>query len=169
MSETAPSLYLATNCYGGQASAAYMQSVLVLRGACAGRCVGLHIELGGGEALIGRARAAMMAKFLAGGWTHLLYVDSDGGFETAAVFRMLDAGDDVAEDAGALLISRSAAQRMKDAHPHLHAHLDDVHALGIAGAAMVFDPMVDAATGRYLTDREAFAHRWRAIGGEIRT
>jgi len=160
------SIYLATNCYGGQASAAYMQSLLALRAACAARGVGLHVELGGGEALIGRARAAMMARFLAATATHLLFIDSDAGFEPATALDLLDAGRQVAEDAGALLISRSAAQRMKDAHPQLHARLDDVHALGIPAAAMVFDPLVDQATGRYLTDREAFRWRWQAIAGE---
>ena len=80
---------------------------------------------------------------------------------------MLNAGGDIAEDAVALLISRSAAQRMKDAHPQLHARLDDMHALGIAAAAMVFDPMVDSS-GRYLTDREAFRCRWRALDPEAR-
>ena len=160
------SIYLATNCYGGQASAAYMQSLLALRAACAARSIGLHVELGGGEALIGRARAAMMARFLAGQATHLLFIDSDVGFEPAAALQMLDAGSDVAEDVGVLLISRSAAQQMKDAHPQLHAGLDDMHALGIASAAMVFDPMVDPATGRYLTDHEAFCYRWRSLGKE---
>jgi hypothetical protein len=162
--EPSHSIYLATNCYGGQASAAYMQSLLALRAACAARSVGLHVELGGGEALIGRARAAMMARFLVGQATHLLFIDSDAGFEPKAVLQMLDAGSQVTEDAGAMLISRSAAQRMKDGYPQLHARLDDMHALGIASAAMVFDPMVDE-TGHYLTDREAFSHRWRGLDG----
>ncbi len=160
------SLYLATNCYGGQASAAYMQSVLALRAACAARGVGLHVELGGGEALIGRARAAMMAKFLASPATHLLFIDSDVGFDPEAVLKMLDAAPDVTEAADALLINRSAAGRMKEAYPQLHARLDDMHALGIASAAMVFEPIVDPTNGRYLTDREAFQQRWLALSGD---
>ena len=153
-------LYLATNCYGGQASTAYMQSLLALRPACAARNVVLAIDLGGGEALIGRARAAMMAKFLASQATHLLFADSDTGFEPGTVFRLLGTDQDVSEDAELLLITRSAAQRMKDAYPQLHARLDDMHALGIASAAMVFDPIVDSG-GHYLTDCKAFLHRWR--------
>lgn len=157
------SIYLATNCYGGQASATYMQSLLALRPACAARRIGLHIDLGGGEALIGRARAAMMAKFLASDATHLLFIDSDAAFDVEAVFQQLAAGHDVSEITEGLLISRSAAQRMKDVHPHLHARLDDMHALGIDSAAMVFDPMVDPATGAYLADLDAFRVRWRAL------
>jgi hypothetical protein len=118
---------------------------------------------------MGRARAAMMARFLAGDATHLLFIDSDAGFEPSTVLQLLDAGHDVAEDAGALLISRSAAQRMKGAHPQLHARLDDMHAIGIPAAAMVFDPIVERSTGRYLTDRQAFCHRWRVLGGEVST
>ena len=87
MSAAPLSIYLATNCYGGQASAAYMQSLLALRAACAARGVGLHVELGGGEALIGRARAAMMARFLAATATHLLFIDSDAASSPTRSFR----------------------------------------------------------------------------------
>jgi hypothetical protein len=198
------SIFLATPCYGGLAHALYMRSLLALRPACAERRVGLHIELGGGEALIGRARAAMMAKFLAGSASHLLFVDADIGFSPEAVFRLLDARRDVvggayprkaqppsgamafeyeplaaaapAADgiavaasvgAGFLIISRSAARRMTEAHPQLKARLGDMHALGVAEAAMVFDSFVDPLTLRYLADHQAFCHRWRVLGGEV--
>lgn len=95
MSTPSPSLFLATPCYGGLAHALYMRSLLALRPACAARRIGLQVELGGGEALIGRARAAMLAKFLASSSTSLLFVDADIGFPPEAVFRLLDAGRDV--------------------------------------------------------------------------
>jgi len=90
-----PSLYLATPCYGGLAHALYLRSLLALRAACAAGQVPLEIDLGGGEALIGRARAAMMAKFLAGRASHLLFVDADIGFQPQGVFRLLGAGREV--------------------------------------------------------------------------
>lgn len=198
------SIFLSAPCYGGQAHTLFMRSLLVLRPACAERGVGYSVELGGGEALIGRGRAAAMAKFLAGQATHLLFVDADIGFPPDAVFRLLDAGRDVVGGAypkklqppsgpmafefeplpgarpsadgllqvasagtGFLMISRSAAQRVAAAHPELMARLGDMHELGIAEAAMVFDSLVEPDTDRYLSDYQAFCHRWRALGGEV--
>jgi len=90
-----PSIYLATPCYGGLAHALYARSLLALRGACAQQGVAVEVDLGGGDALIGRARAGMMAKFLAGPAGHLLFVDADVGFEAPSVFRLLASGFDV--------------------------------------------------------------------------
>jgi hypothetical protein len=194
VSDETPSIFLATPCYGGLASALYMRSLLALRPACAARRVGLRVELGGGEALVGRGRAALMAAFLASPATHLLFIDNDVGFSPDAVFRLLDSGHDVAGGAGddgieplsppdaptpdgfrrvaglgadLLMISRAAAQRMTDAHPDLRARLGDLQAARAPEATMVFDPFIDPETGRYLTDAHAFCHRWRALGGEV--
>jgi len=90
-----PRLHLATPCYGGSAHVLYLRSLLALRAACAAGEIPLEIDLAGGEALIGRARAAMMAKFLAGQASHLLFVDADIGFEPQAAFRLLGSGREV--------------------------------------------------------------------------
>ena len=65
------------------------------------------------------------------------------------------------------MITRAGAQRMTEAHPELFARLDDLHAIGIPGAAMVFDPMIDQATGRYLSDIEAFRRRWEMVSESL--
>ena len=95
MAASSPSIYLATPCYGGQAHAAYMRSVLALRSACGARGVELQFDISSGEALIGRGRALLLAKFLASAATHLMFVDADIAFEPSALFRLMDAGLDV--------------------------------------------------------------------------
>jgi hypothetical protein len=89
------SIFLATPCYGGQVHIHYMSAVLKLQAACVARGIPLEVDLGGGDALITRARAAMAAKFLAGSATHLLFVDADIGFSPDYVFRLLDADRDL--------------------------------------------------------------------------
>ena len=89
------SIYLATPCYGGQAYISYMTGVLELQRTCMARTVGLHVDLGGGDALITRARAVIAAKFLASDATHLLFVDADIGFSADQVFRLIDADRDL--------------------------------------------------------------------------
>jgi hypothetical protein len=179
-----------------------MRSLLKLRSACQARGVGLHIELGGGEALIGRGRAALMTQFLKGDASHLLFVDSDIGFEPQAVFRLFDAAREVVGGvypkklqgpdslvtheldelpdhasaslrpvasigAGFLLIARGAAERLAAAYPQLKARLGDLAGGAPQEAVMLFDSFTDPATGRHLSDYQAFCHRWRAIGGEV--
>lgn len=194
-----PNLYLATPCYGGLAHALYMRSLMALRAACGAEGVALQLDVGGGEALIGRGRASMMAKFLAGPASHLLFVDADVGFEPEAVFRLLRSGRDVvggiyprkapatgfevgpalgepdAEGfqsvayvgAGFLLVSRDAAAKICAAHPQLQAGLGDVRGAQVARAVMVFDSFIDADTGLYLADHQAFCRRWRDLGGQV--
>lgn len=73
-----------------------MRSLLELRPACRTEGVELQFDLGGGEALVGRARAGSLAKFLASAATHMIFIDADIGFEPASVFRLLRSGYDVA-------------------------------------------------------------------------
>jgi len=163
-----PSIYLATICYGGMAHAEYMAALLAFRPACAARGVDLHIDLAGGEALVGRGRATLMAKFLLTDATHLLFAESDRAFDAGEVFRLLDSDQDVSGGGptdGLLMIHRQAAQRMTEAHPELLAKLGDMTGLAVTQATFVFDPMVEAGTGRYLTDVEAFSARWQALAG----
>ena len=68
---------------------------------------------------------------------------------------------------GFLLVSRSAAQRITQAHPELRAKLGDLSGAVVPEAAMVFDNLIEPGTGRYLADHQAFCRRWRALGGEV--
>ena len=89
------SLFVATPCYGGMATIAYTSSLLALQRSCIEQRVNLQIELGGGDALITRARSLMAARFLASPHSHLLFIDADIGFRPEQVFRLLKADRDI--------------------------------------------------------------------------
>jgi hypothetical protein len=91
-----PYVYLASPCYGGALNLYFAKSVLALQAAAREKGVGLHVELMGGDALITRARARLLAGFLAHPQaTHICFVDADIGFQPANVFRLLEAGKDM--------------------------------------------------------------------------
>jgi hypothetical protein len=87
-----PLVVIATPCFGGQVGIGYMNSILRLMAAVGDR-IGLAITQIGGDALITRARALLVAEFLDNpGATHLLFVDGDIAFE-ATQFERLFAQD----------------------------------------------------------------------------
>lgn len=88
---------LCTPCYGGQVFQNYYLSVLKLVYACMRHEVKLSFIIRGGDSLIPRTRNSIVAEFMATeGYTHLLWVDADIGFEPNAVFRLIQADRDVA-------------------------------------------------------------------------
>ena len=91
-----PSLMVATPCYGGQVTTAYANSLLKLQSACRGRAIDFEWLMLGGDALITRARADLVAHFLdRPPTTHLLFIDADIGFEPAQVLRLIACGADM--------------------------------------------------------------------------
>jgi hypothetical protein len=80
----------------------------------------------------------------------------DGDFQTVA-----------SVGTGFMMIARAAALRITQAHPELRASLIDMPSAGVPQTVMVFDSTIDPDTRAYLSDYQAFCHRWRALGGEV--
>lgn len=88
-----PHIVVATPCYAGQVTAHWAESLLKLQPACRARGIQLSWLLHGSDALLTRARSELVARFLERpGATHLLFIDSDIGYEPDQVFRLLDFG-----------------------------------------------------------------------------
>ena len=91
MSDTPTHLMVATPCFDGHITGIYSNSLLKLQQACAQRQVAFTVRNILGDALITRARQNLLAHFMENkDATHLLFVDSDIGFEPAQVFRLLE-------------------------------------------------------------------------------
>jgi hypothetical protein len=161
-------LCFASVCYGGLAQARFMRSLLALRPACEARHVLLTLELWGGEALIGRARAGMVAKFLKSPATHLVFVDNEAAFEPQEVFDLIASGRGLAAtpDDRLVLLARWAAQRLADAHPELHARLGDIRAADGEPVPMLFESLLTPAGD--LHDLAALRARWRTLEASAR-
>ena len=218
-----PHVVIATPCFGGLLTQVYMQSVTRLMTAV-GDQIELSLMLLGNDAMITRARATLVAKFLDNREaTHLMFVDSDIGFEpeqfarlfrqdkdfTAALYPVkefdwerfhahrasgesadtaglnfvgtLCSGDDLKIEGdfatarfvgnGFQLIRRSVIELLATAHPELkfqaiHAR-DYPESPGTENRYALFDPIIDADSGEYLSEDYAFCKRWRDLGGEI--
>ena len=90
-----PKVLVATPAYAGQLTTNYTTSLLKCIGGLNGR-LEMSVQFLASESLITRARNYFAAAFLADETlTHLLFIDSDIGFEPQAVFDLVQSGLDV--------------------------------------------------------------------------
>lgn len=82
-------LFLATPMYGGQCAGMFARSVADLSAMCAQYKIPLQMYFLFNESLITRARNYCVDEFMRSGATHLMFVDSDIGFDPKDVLALL--------------------------------------------------------------------------------
>ncbi len=88
-------LFVATPMYGGMAHGIYVKSCLDLQMMCAKYGIQCKISFLFNESLITRARNYMVDEFLRGDHTHLLFIDSDIGFNAEDVLALIGLDKDI--------------------------------------------------------------------------
>jgi hypothetical protein len=82
-------LFVATPMYGGQCAGMYARSIADLSALCAKYNIPLQIYYLFNESLVTRARNYCVDEFMRSGATHLMFIDSDIGFNPQDVIAML--------------------------------------------------------------------------------
>jgi hypothetical protein len=90
-----PNIFIATPMYGGMCYGLYTQSILQLQNVLSQNNVDSIYSFMFNESLITRARNALTNAFLKSECTHLLFIDSDIGFNPNDVVKMIQAEKDV--------------------------------------------------------------------------
>ena len=102
MKKKNPSVMIATPCYGGQLSEAYLHGIMSVTQSAAKNNYQVHLNTMGNESLVTRARNTLVSQFLDADdsnpdlFTHLMFIDSDIGFNGDAVTRVLLSDYDIA-------------------------------------------------------------------------
>lgn len=90
-----PKIFIASPMYGGQCFGYYTQSILLLNNHFRDNGIESVFSFMFNESLITRARNALTKVFLDSDCTHLLFIDSDIGFNPHHVLPMIEADKDV--------------------------------------------------------------------------
>lgn len=92
---------IATPCYGGQLTEAYLHGILQTTVKAQKKGIQIHLNTMGNESLVTRARNTLVCQFLdfdekePDRFTHLLFIDSDIGFSAENVIRLIESDYDI--------------------------------------------------------------------------
>lgn len=92
--QTKRKLFIATPMYGGQCAGMYTRSIADLAAVCAQHKIPMQLYFLFNESLITRARNYCVDEFLRSDATHLMFLDSDIGFNPQDVIALLAMADD---------------------------------------------------------------------------
>lgn len=90
-------LFVATPMYGGQCAGMYARSIADLSAACARYNIPLQLYYLFNESLITRARNYCVDEFMRSGATHMMFIDSDIGFNPTDVLTLMGLQTDDSE------------------------------------------------------------------------
>jgi hypothetical protein len=184
MSEARPKIFLATPMYDGRVHHAYMIGAVQMALSFPGEL--LVSRAGSSYAPANRDR--LTQSFLRSDATHLLWVNSDIGWNPGHVGKLLAAHEDFVTgiypkkqadsapalsfleqrrgelievehtEAGFMLLTRACIERLVSAHPELR------YATAIGDAYALWSPRFG---GHAYTEDQTFCAYWRALGGRI--
>jgi len=90
-------LFVAAPMYGGQCAGLFTRSILDLSALCAAHGIPLQVYFLFNESLVQRARNYCVDEFLRSGATHMMFIDSDIGFDPRDVLVLLAMAEDSSE------------------------------------------------------------------------
>lgn len=90
-------LFVAVPMYGGQCAGMFTRSILDLSALCSAHGIPLQVYFLFNESLVQRARNYCVDEFLRSGATHLMFIDSDIGFDPRDVLVLLALAEDSSE------------------------------------------------------------------------
>lgn len=165
-------LFLATPMYGGVCSGMFCKSVSDLTAFCAKNGIQIQLYFLFNESLITRARNYCVDEFMRSDCTHLMFIDSDIGFNPQDVMAMLAiAGDDTEYDVLAApypkkciaweKVKRAVDKGFGDKNPNdLERYVGDYvfNPKGGSGQIPIFQPVevLEAGTGFMMVRKNTF-------------
>lgn len=90
-------LFVAAPMYGGQCAGMFTRSMLDLSALCASHGIPLQVYFLFNESLVQRARNYCVDEFMRSGATHLMFIDSDIGFDPRDVLVLLAMAEETSE------------------------------------------------------------------------